>query len=54
MLIGLILSIIVAWFGFMGLAASMLVGQATGMFWYGMITMVAGAAASIFLKKSEL
>lgn len=55
MLIGLIISLLVAWAGFMGLAMSMLAGfQTDGMVVYGLILIIGGVAAKIFLEKSDL
>ena len=51
LLLGVLLSAAVAWLGFMGLAASLLTANATGMFWYGIIMMVSGVVTKIFVDK---
>lgn len=51
MLIAFIISIFLTWLAFMGLGMSFLMGNATGMFWYGMAMMVFGAIAKFVLDR---
>ena len=51
MLLGVLLSAVVAWLSFMGLAASLLTANATGMFWYGIGMIVGGTCVRLFFDR---
>lgn len=48
MIIPLLISLGVAWLSFMGVAGSLLVGNAAGMFWYGITLIISGVATRVF------